>query len=259
MYVVYGQKGKGDPQPFPLNAQIRFLSDVFDNRCWIFAVPGYMSKDEKAAKYVERFDELIRHNSGYESNAQKQYIAFGNGYNASAKDEYSAVIDKGTYTLKTYRVNLPPVRRNNHAKMLFYFFWENEELKDKYASGDLALSKTTAKDFLAGITVKAVIVGSSNQSYTTFFNSSAEKGEADVLLLPSRSKPGEVLADEEAFIRDINWEYGNDDLGRQFVDTHRDFFDHNIISKSLFLVKDWDSEEEFFKEIFRKCLTGELK
>ena len=259
MYVIYGQKGKGDPQPFPINSQISFLSDLFKNQCWIFAAPGYMSRDEKAKEYIERFDELIRCFSGHEADTQKQYIAFGNGYNTSVEDEYTTVIDKGTYALKTYKVDLPQTRRNNHSKMIFYFFWENAELKDKYAGGDLVLSRATAKEFLNGITVKAIIVGSSNQSYTTFFNNSADKGEADVLLLPSRSKPGEVIEDEEAFIRDIKWEHGSKDLNHVFVENHMAFFESNIISKSLFLVKDCDTEEEYFKAIFRKCLIGELK
>mgnify|MGYP003325253242 CR=1 FL=1 len=96
MYVIYGQKTKGKEGPFPLNEQISFLSDVFDNRCWIFAVLGYMSKGENAGKYIEGFTALI---SEYSNN--KQYIGFGNGYSASGnRNRYTEAIKQGEEILK---------------------------------------------------------------------------------------------------------------------------------------------------------------
>lgn len=256
MYVIYGQKTRGDRiEDYPLNAQIRFLSDLFDNQCWIFSVPGHMSRDEKVSDYIQRFNELI---STYSD--KEQYIAFGNGYNATTKNKYAKEIDgNGHYLLRNYKVDLPAVKRNNHAKMLFYFMWKDEEKRKKYEVGDETLSREKLNEFLGAVSVRAIIIGSSNQSHATYFNETADKGEADVLLLPSSSEPKEEIKDEGAFIKDIKLEHGNNDLGQRFVDTHRDFFDHNIISKSLFLVKGCDTEEEYFKEIFRSCLTGELK
>lgn len=254
MYVIYGQKTRGDKiEDYPLNSQIRFLSDLFKNQCWIFSVPGYMSKNEKVSDYIQKFNALI---SDYSN--KEQYIAFGNGYNASENKYREAIDSSSSLLLKTYKVDLPPVKRSNHAKMFFYFMWENEGEKKKYEDGEETLSLKTLKEFLAAVSVKAIIVGSSNQSYTTFFNGVADKGEADVLLLPSWGKPREVIEDEVAFIRDIEWDHRSNDLNQQFVDTHRDFFDHNIISKSLFLVKDCDTEGEYFNKVFRKCLSGEL-
>ena len=256
MYVIYGQKTKGDTlDKYPLNAQIRFLSDLFQNRCWMFAVPGHMSRGEKVKDYINEFNGLVTEFSNNE-----QYIAFGNGYGAkTGRNEYSEEINSNAgLGLKNYDVCLPSANRSNHAKMLFYFEWENPSLEEKYKAKDICLSDKTYKELLDNVIVRAVIAGSSNQSFHTYFKASADKGEADILLVSSKTEFKKEISTKEEFISDIEGPLDNRDMGHTFVTRHMDFFESNIISKTLFRLEGFKSEEAFLNDIFRKCLESEL-
>lgn len=72
--------------------------------------------------------------------------------------------------------------RADHRKMLFIFGFN--DIFDSNPNFNI-LNKSNFNDFLNAITVNAIMIGSSNQSYTTYFggpHGKADKGEADVLM-----------------------------------------------------------------------------
>ena len=261
MYIIYGQKGKDDQSgSFPLNSQIRFLADLFHNKCRIFSMPGHLSTGENVKRYIEGFNRLISKSSA------TQYIGFGNGYNA--KNNRNAYINEinnqaannpNNFYLENYLVTVPQKSRNNHSKALIYFTWKDTswELKKKYEKREIALSPESIGDFLAAVDVKAVIVGSSNQSYKTYFSPTTDKGEADVLLIGSDNGLRECIDSKEKMLEDIAVSNGLR-IKEEFFNDHRDFLENNLIAKTILPPEKYNSDQEFLNAVFKKCLEEEL-
>ena len=255
MYLIYGQKNKGErSKQFPLNAQIKFLSDLFDNKCWIFSMPGYLSKGENVENYLTKFNELIK------CSGNTQYIGFGNGYHSiQSRRDYIEKIDElctkqSKFYLKNYKVNLPDNNRHNHSKALFYFSWKdnNNMFKKELESCEQSLSSSNLCEFLKSIYVRAIIVGSSNQSFRTYFSEIADKGETDFLVIKSENMFNKHINVPEDIVKDIG-------DGREIkVEKHSAFFENSLIAKTLFIPKKYKSEQEYLNDIFSKCLNEEL-
>ena len=255
MYIIFGQKTKGARKEFPLNTQIKFLSDIFANECWILSLPGHMSRGDKVATYINDFNELINRS------VKEQYIGFGNGYSSvNSRDAYIGEIQSNNakYLLRNYRIDLSNLqkRKNDHSKMLFYFQWGKDSLLRSAMENGCELSSDNIEAFFREISVIAIIIGSSNQSWQTYFKKPADKGEADVLLLSSITNGSADISNEIAFLKDVIRDRADKPIERYLTD-NKEFFEQNIISKSLFSFAGDKTETEYLTEIMRRCLYKE--
>ena len=263
MYIIYGQKRKGqDNDPFPLNSQISILADLFDNKCWIFSMPGHMSRGNNASTYLEKLNELIG-----KSSTNEQYIGFGNGYHSyEARGKYISEINRlssenpSGFLLRNYSVSIPKNIRHNHSKVLIYYSWKNNNsnLKNSFEDGKLGIPEIPLDVFIDSIDVKAVIIGSSNQSFNTYFSEHADKGEADILLLPSGTSHEMCTNTKNSIVHDIALGCGMEIRNDFFDEDHNDFFENNLISKTVLPLQGNMRDDEFLKSIFKNCLTEEL-
>ena len=261
MYIIYGQKTKNESvDNYPLNSQIKFLSHLFDNRCWIFSMPGYLSKGRNAEKYINDFNNLVSESDN------TQYIGFGNGYNAGTQRvKYinsisQQSINNPDFRLRNYSLDLPANGLNNHSKALFYFSWKREDnlMKEELENGKLSLSRSNMDCFLNAVSVNAVIVGSSNQSFLAYFSQTADKGETDVLLIKSDMSLNSTPNTIKGVIMDIAFNNGVEIREDIIVKDYEYFFDNNIIAKSILSPQKYETDEKFLNDIFRECLENEL-
>lgn len=264
MYLVYSQKEKGAKQRFPLNTQIKFLSYLFANQCWILSLPGHLSSKARTEDYLKQFNSLLN----YKKIHKEQFIGFGSGYASQSKrEDYIRGIDQLKMTdpgfaLRNYNVVIRSPYRSNHSKMLFYYQWKDKKnvMSDFTAKGR-SLSQVSLCEFLPFIEVNAVIIGSSNQSYSSLFSKYADKGESDIMLLASGYQrfcfkdDKDILADILDYHR-FEREY---DLSEDITIANdvKEFFDKNIISKTLLPIEG-KTDEEYLKQVFEKCLGKEL-
>lgn len=258
MYLVYSQKAGRQSQIFPLNAQIRFLSELFDNKLYMFSMQGHMSKGRNASKYIDDFNKLIS------SPRKTQHISFGVGY--KAKNERQLYIDEinrrktdGDFYLEYYNLGIDySSAKNNHSKAYFYFDPKG------YDFNDFNGEEKNINDFINHITVYAAIIGSSNQSWNTYFRATTDKGEADILLLYSdNSEQNDFIKScEETYRKKLNVDNSDNIFESGYI-----LQENSIISKSISLPNlneydciDEDNKElKFLKAIFKQCLENECK
>ena len=222
-------------------------------------MPGHLSSGKNVKKYLDRFNELVSNTKS------KQYIEFGNGYLAgNNRNDYINYISQQSkvpeFYLRNYCIGLPNKLRNNHSKALFYFSWiENKDniIKIKLESGK-RLDESEVEEFLKSVTVQAIIVGSSNQSFRTYFSPIADKGETDVMLIKSDNGLECAINNEYDVIKDIIISNGLDVKAEIIANKHKDFFNSNLIAKSILRPEEYKSDEEFLNAIFKDCLTNEM-
>ncbi|HFR3714881.1 TPA: hypothetical protein ACHWB5_001656 [Streptococcus suis] len=82
--------------------------------------------------------------------------------------------------LSNHLTDLSTTTKKDHRKMVFFF----DILKGKWKNPlqNTPLTVTDVRNFITSIKVHAVLIGSSNVSFETYYNSPANKGEADLFL-----------------------------------------------------------------------------
>ena len=108
------------------------------------------------------------------------------------------------------------------------------------------IDQTNIDQFIDSISVNAVLIGSSNQSNTTYFDRRASKGEADIFIF----RPdyySEVDKQDKLLIREED-----NDINRIFGE-----FEDSVITKSFWGKGSRDSEA-FLKDILKSTLVESL-
>ncbi len=156
------------------------------------------------------------------------------------------IIEKHNENLRSYKfeqIKLNPKKELDHRKMLCFF------TSEKGSPDEITLEKID--DFLEKIYIGAILIGSSNQSKTTYFSSKASKGEADVFMFDTGCdqmieaciKP--FMAEDQTFLTDIQ---------TTFTEDLKDV----VIAKSFF-GKGHAHTQEFLKSILKDVLENGLE
>ncbi len=147
-----------------------------EDKLTIISCPGYVPSTENAAKkYGNNFMNPIE--------THTERFGFFGGMHDPGSDRFTKFKNAINDHLAHNNLNIHIMKNSDHRKMLF-FIKESESSK-KYTDIDNA----NWADYLNTISVKAVLIGSSNQSFSTYFGGSV-KGECDLLLYISDSKYG---------------------------------------------------------------------
>lgn len=128
-------------------------------------------------------------------------------------------------------IAVDPKRLDDHRKMIFFFKRNDWDVTSTLDSGSMAA-------FLAKIVVEAVLIGSSNFSWSTYYDAGGrtpEKGEADLLMFV-----------DESYKRAI----------QEMIENSQDSEESPmVLSKSI---AGGERPEDFFKEILKNFLEYSL-
>ena len=168
-YIIVLKKIKNDHKPFPTTRAIELYLNNFGQNDLILGAPGFLSYTTNTIKnFCSQFMALNK--SG------KNLIALSYGMNGGKNARYSntKIFDEH---YKYFQPKTTPFSTNDdHSK--FLIFVENcAKSNDEYVFN---------LENMKGSHVKAILIGSSNLSYLTYFGgnkSTADKGEADILFL----------------------------------------------------------------------------
>lgn len=180
LFLSYIPKVKGESVDFKIIDVIKTCMGYYPNGNNIISSPGYMSKTLKSINdFVDEFQKIV---------PPKKIIHIGylKGLTGTVKRGSTKIIDehykKLSVTGKFKQIKIKVSNNSDHRKMIF-FFGVNDNPTFNFSSD--TLNKKNKKKFLNSISVNAILMGSSNQSYNTYYGGSAkkaDKGEADVLM-----------------------------------------------------------------------------
>ena len=185
MYIIVAKKTERDTGDFPIIDALKwyFKKNTDDI---ILVSPGYMSKTSKTVKdfYCE-----FNHIQGASAN-NKFIFSYGMNGNATLTDnKNTTIIDEHANYFKFSTLNCFSTKKD-HSKFLI-FIKNNEDFINEYDKSESNLIELLKND---NLNVKAILLGSSNFSYNTYFSGYADKGEADIFMID------ENLYTEENFI-----------------------------------------------------------
>jgi hypothetical protein len=232
LYIVYlPKKEKEDINDRKILEILRWYSKVTCYKNSIIASPGYMSTtDVTINQFLSQLGQRLSiKTSG--ANTNKVYYGLLSGMNANrmVPGANHSIIEHHNALMKKY--NLWPIYINcksNHDHRKVMCFFEYDTINGYKNINDMC----DVDNFLNMISVNAVLIGSSNQSYTTYFEPIAQKGEADIFMFLDKQK-GRLY---NSIIED-------------------DRFNNTVIAES---VHGDENPEEFLKNILRDLLTTNI-
>ena len=219
MYLLVLKKTQNDKAPFPIE---KALQAYFKKRSddVILISPGYMSNTANTIQnFFQDFQRI--------TNLKNNIVIFANGMNGGQVLKHSSVtILDEHYNYLTNKYSPFSVKRD-HSKFLIF-------VEDDLTAGNSTAIKNITSDIIGRIIlnkskVVAILLGSSNFSYTTYFNSPTHKGEADIFMISE-----DVFSDGEIVevvnqLRDSDLNDGEIILSKE-MDSRQNL---NLIAKKL--------------------------
>lgn len=151
-YAFILKKNKGDIAPFAVSTIINKYAAMFNNDI-VISSPGYMSTT------ISTITDFVNNLKL----TQNVYFAVGmNGNQAVNGKSYVSIQDEYNNQYGS-KLKMKKFSSKDHSKFMFFL--------------------DAQSGFYYSLKVKAILIGSSNQSYSTYFKSPAEKGETDVFII----------------------------------------------------------------------------
>lgn len=186
MYTLYIPKYKGDKPPHLVKNVVNAISQYCLEKkspFGIFMAPGYLSNTEHT---IQDFTSDFPFSSLNYSPIKNSYLGIFRGMNSQSiitlnNGQQKTILEVHSAEYQNIGnnwINLSCKAKEDHRKMLFVFSLED--------TIPLKIDKTNIDAFLKSVNVNFVLIGSSNQSHTTYFAPST-KGEADILLFTEQS------------------------------------------------------------------------
>lgn len=179
LYVNYLPKIQGERPEFKIVKSLKKCMKYYAGNNNIISSPGYLSSKTSVLNFANEFKNIV-------PNGEKIYIGYFKGMNKISGSAVINLIDEHykemQNTGKFKKLNMKISNKSDHRKMIFIYGIAEEALFN--FDTDVLDIKTQDK-FLDSIIVNAVLLGSSNQSYSTYYGGKkkqADKGEADLLL-----------------------------------------------------------------------------
>ena len=173
MYLFLLKKNKGESQPFPTSSIVELYLKKYGTDDIIIANPGYLST---AANTIGDFC-----NKFYVGNNVVMLTSGMNGIrkvgNSTVLQEHIANFD----LLKSKKQHSVAIHNKSinwsidHSKCAFFL--------DHADTDEDNLKLEIDDNYLFNAKVKAILVGSSNMSFTTYYGATADKGECDIFIM----------------------------------------------------------------------------
>lgn len=197
LYIRYIPKIEGENKDFKIVKSLKKYMQTNIGKNNIIAAPGYLSSYAKVKAFVQEFKDIVP------LNEECLYIGYFNCLNweKTFKKMTSKFIISKHYielqnTGKFRKLKIKISNKRDHRKMMFLFKILE---KPKFDFKNDILDKTNKDVFLSSIVVNAILIGSSNQSYNTYYGGGkgkADKGEADILMFVSDESVGSIRENE---------------------------------------------------------------
>lgn len=241
LYIIYLSKVQGES--LARRKIIKLIETYSKETCSensIMCFPGYMSTaDSSINEYLTKLYGIMNYgnntiNVGLFNGMNGRY-----NYNMTCSARDSHINKFGLAGSNNFNnIDVDASSKRDHRKMMCFFTYK-KDFNDP-------IDQTNIDQFIDSISVNAVLIGSSNQSNTTYFDRRACKGEADIFIF----RPdyySEVDKQDKLLIREED-----NDINRIFGE-----FEDSVITKSFWGKGSRDSEE-FLKDILKSTLVESL-
>lgn len=191
MYSLYIPKYRDDPRSATLlTEELGSFMRLTGYSCDLLVSPGYLSTDDGTiAQFLEKLEEKL-------TAPGRRTVGLGLFYGTNGGDHtggspHSLLERHSALLASASRLEEIPLKvkaSRDHRKMIFFL-----KVGRKAPKGRLDCGNKNA--FLAAVTVKAVLIGSSNFSWNTYWNggkAAPPKGEADLLLFTDEAYKEDV-------------------------------------------------------------------
>ena len=223
IYIFFMKNQKGNQAPSPTATIIKRFAKQCAPDDLTICLPGYMSVNSKSISQFVNQINLSKHTYFSQGMNGKNPI----NKNFTIQDEHNSYYKGIPFTF---------TEDTDHSKMIFFIKKPYDfDIDSENERASISLLFDESCDCFD---IKAILIGSSNQSFTTYFRS-AKKGEADVLLINGDA----INADDKIVEEEIIKMYNNlsDETKRQIV-----------LTKELV-----DStNKNILHDIFRKTITN---
>ena len=243
LYIAYLPKPKGELyDDRKIHKILTWYTKLTQDKYSIIAAPGYFSTtDASIEDYLFELTRLLTNDGDVAVGNRK--IGFLNGMNGhynttSGKNSIIAEHNKHLGGSEFGRIQLMPKKEFDHRKMMCFFCERGTEHPE--------ITLDSLDPFLQTVHVGAVLIGSSNQSKTSYFEQKASKGETDVFL---------VDAEDDLWVQIALETLHNGEQG-EWPGLLKD--DDNIVITKSFSGKGHYDTQEFLKNILRELLTNGL-
>lgn len=177
LYLVYIPKYQDSTPPFLItNIISQYMHNFRHGRdTTIISCPGCLSSNERMDDYANNFRGIVPGCNKF--GAFRAY----NGYNHRLNDFKNAIVNaRPSITL----LDIAARNHSDHRKMLFFI----EESPNTIVNIN---TRALANEYLDYANVQAVLIGSSNQSFNTYFSPTGRNGECDILMYIDDEDPDE--------------------------------------------------------------------
>lgn len=239
LYIAYLPKPKGEHvDQRKVHKILKWYTKLTGDKYSIIAAPGYLSKtDHTIGVYLHELSGLLTDNFN-------RRIGLLNGMNGHYKITNSphTIIEEHNAQLSNHsfaQIQLNAKKEYDHRKMMCFFC--------EKGAGHSEITLENLDEFFENVHVGAVLIGSSNQSKTSYFEEFANKGEADILMID----PGEDLSVQKAFNA-----FENEQKGEWAGLLEGD--DGIVITKSFHGGGHYHTQD-FLKDILRELLINGLE
>ena len=223
-YIIFMKKKKGGQAPYAIEEVLNFYKNKFYHDDFIISLPGYMSRTPfSISNFKDRFpfDKNYYYTEGMNG---KQFVNRSCGsdtiqeaynYNHSGFTPFFPFRSEGA----------------DHSKMLFFL--------ENCCGNNICVSCLDKHP-----RVKALLIGSSNQSERTYFLGPADKGEADLFIIDSSMVDEDVEAELKAWYEQLS-------ITNKYDDQNQSPASNIIITKQLF-----GANPNLLNEIFSAVFTN---
>lgn len=248
MYSIYIPKYQREKDfEFKLPRVLTMYMEATRYKYNLLSLPGYLSKTDTSIRdFINRFEHGI-------TKWNSISVGFFNGMNGShpvAGRKSGTIIESHYGHFRALqKMNIAYRKLKDHRKMLFFF--EETKAVERDEIGRIVLNNRTAESFINNIRVGAILIGSSNQSWNTYYaggRTRADKGEADLLMF------SEAYFAED-FTRIVKGEKP------RFFEVENDFeYNPNLDFSDCVVFESMShkGDEEYFNDILRDVLEHNL-
>lgn len=235
MYIAYLPKIKGEKlEDRNINNFLKFYIEKSNKKYSVIAAPGYMSTRPKTIdKYLTNLSRILNYKN-------KTKIGILNGMNGHHDNGSGTPILKNHNDLLSKhgfeQIKLNANTEFDHRKMMCFVTANN-------IPNEITLNNL--EDFLNVAYVGGILIGSSNQSNTSYFSQNASKGEADIFMFDD-SYDLEI----KRIIKVLKYNEQTDDYPKELTD---------VVLTESFFGKGHNDTQSFFKEILKNVLENGLE
>lgn len=190
MYLWYLQKPGGHSSyPSPLPEAIGAILTMTKGANNLLVSPGFLSATHNTTDSF--IDSLASATNGFRNHYSIGFLrGMGKRDYFKRLSCHEQIINSATCPLSYGPVFYLKNASEDHRKMIFIYSYRNKNLAPTIYYPRMPLTLDDAKQWLLHIQVNAIVIGSSNFSYATYFNtngSSRERGESDLILMAHNS------------------------------------------------------------------------